>query len=276
MALKNLPATDLSQETTLNTVVKRAIESVPSGSTIICFSDISCFSLLSAQVVTAGRTDVYILPVTPQINTRRYLKAQGQIQKFGYPDNPFRIADSLSWTLYQGRRVFVTELPDFYIKLLGLDGKAYRLSPWILGYEVSCLEKPVTAPDRSGFTFSQNEVDRRNTNKYLQNLVFNPKLIGDRTPETSKPWTCPTPNEHYLRAMKCRKTGNRQCAYNELYWSTLKDPLDLGLRYQLAFMYEQAQFEPLAKREYRHLLLIDPGNASAGAGLARLAAYPDL
>ena len=115
---------------------------------LICFSDISCFGDLFEQQVDHTRPDVTIVTFS-YIIRYYYLNHLHNLQLFYYPYSPDFIGDIISWNLYQGRPVYVSDIDDSDVNYLGADGSAFYLLP--NGYALQVVK---TIPTKDTATYS--------------------------------------------------------------------------------------------------------------------------
>lgn len=103
------------------------LDSAEPDSAIICFSDISCFSLLYLQLVENYRPDVTVL-----IKNEKYQKyfheRNPEYLGYYYDSNPNFTADLISWNVAH-RPTYLAEPNGFYITYLGLEGNPFYLIP---------------------------------------------------------------------------------------------------------------------------------------------------
>ncbi len=162
---QNYQGVNLSHYQAPYQVAQTVLSDLPQQTTLVCFSDLSCFSLLASQSIYQTRKDVKIVTSTPQIQT---LHGQDQqtISRFHYEDNPYRIADVISWQVSLHKPVYVADIIPFYLNLLGMDGQAFYLYPGI-GYvnQVDCAAPEIsqTNPEETDWhKLNFNQVDQRN------------------------------------------------------------------------------------------------------------------
>lgn len=122
--------------------IHASLNQLPPNSLFICFSDISCFGSLYAQVINNLRPDVIILPVTPQLRDAYLQKYHPNLHLLPYPDNPFRIGDAIAQAKLQQRSVALAEVSQYYLDFLGLEGDVLYLQPGIYFHQLSCNAPP--------------------------------------------------------------------------------------------------------------------------------------
>ena len=106
---------------------RRLLDSAESGGVIICFSDISCFSLFYLQEVVNYRPDVTVL-IKNNLYQKYFLSRHPQYQSYLYGYNPFFTADLISWNASQ-RPTYLTEPDGYYIDHIGMDANPLYLIP---------------------------------------------------------------------------------------------------------------------------------------------------
>ncbi len=110
------------------------LNSVEDNAVILCFADVSCFSLFYEQQVEGLRPDVTLL-IKNSHYRRYFLETHPQYRGFTYQDNPYFSADLTSWNLHY-RPTYITEASAFYIDYLGLEGNPFFLIPHGYLYQV--------------------------------------------------------------------------------------------------------------------------------------------
>ncbi len=103
------------------------LENADKDSVIICFSDFACFSLLYAQEVEGLRPDVAVVTKNAYIK-KYYLDRNPELTGFNYSENPYFIADILTWNVDK-RTTYLTDATSFYINYIGLEGNPFFLIP---------------------------------------------------------------------------------------------------------------------------------------------------
>ena len=129
----------------------------------MCFSDISCYSLLYQQQVAHTRTDITIVPFTYDVR-QHYLDSLADIQRFHYTTGPYYDADIISWNMYKGRDVYVADVSNSYVTYIGLDGQAFYLIP--NGY-VDRVSKDIPSSPVQDATYQAT----RNYHAYFENSL---------------------------------------------------------------------------------------------------------
>lgn len=291
-------------------IAKTSIESLDPHSILVCFSDISCFLNAYILKVEQIRPDITLVPITPQFNYNQ-LSLIPDIQRFSYADNPYRILDIISWNLYKGRSVYVTEVPEFYISLLGLDGTALYLQPGIYAHQISC-QSPIVSDE-----LLPPQIDAKiPLIKHYSELLFDDHIInatiaahggykefaaeelqaaGQIAPNNSAVTSrlqalpnyagntkflrgekCPTASDLIEEAQTCDMQNNPVCTYHRYLQATLLEPENIQARLLLATHYFQNGQLQLAKREYQNVLTLDPESPTAINQLQTLSNLPDL
>jgi len=265
---QNKSLVEASQQALITQVSRQALMGVDRQSTIICFGDLSCFSLIYLQKIDGLRPDVTIIPVAPQLNkdeADKFLAGLG----FVFPDNPFRLMEAMALTNAAQRPVYLAEVPDIYKTLFGLNGEAFNLEAWPMGYKVGCgPSRNIENPDET--SLQKRSVDRRDT--YLNLFKAYRQSLG--TKPTSTP--CLDSEDHYKLALNCRTQNDMACSFKQTIYAILKDPKPPRYWLTLAQVYEGQGYVDLAKREYRHVLVLEAQNATASAALIRLKQVKDL
>ncbi|NMC35710.1 DUF2723 domain-containing protein [Candidatus Beckwithbacteria bacterium] len=117
---------------------KQVLESVPKDSVLVCFADFSCFSMMYMQEVEGVRPDVSL--VTKNIYIKHYyVQRHPELYYLVGTDNPYFSADIISWNLYKGRPVFLSDAVGFYISFIGMEGDPFFLIP--KGYLFQVVDK---------------------------------------------------------------------------------------------------------------------------------------
>jgi len=127
---------NLASHSLSSAYARNILENMPENSVLTCFSDISCFSLIYAQSIEKIRTDLAIVPVTPKMQSA-VITNHSDIFRYSYSQNPHRISSIIARVLNSDKRVFAAEIPPEYIEFMGLDGKAFYLSPRDTVFEIS-------------------------------------------------------------------------------------------------------------------------------------------
>lgn len=127
LAIGNWSVADQRQNESVNAYGRALLDSAEQNSVIVCFADVSCFSLFYLQIVEGYRPDVTVL--IKNSNYRKYFFDQHpQYLGFPYGANPFFTADLISWNAFQ-RTTYLSEPTGYYIDYIGLEGRAYYLIP---------------------------------------------------------------------------------------------------------------------------------------------------
>lgn len=103
---------------------------------VICFSDISCFSLLLTKSIQPEKYKASIIPVTPQIRQKGVNEVNFSTHNYGF--NPDRIADIIFTQIQSGKKVFATEIDSYYIEALGMESQLLHLLPQEHMLQISC------------------------------------------------------------------------------------------------------------------------------------------
>lgn len=103
---------------------------------VICFSDISCFSLLLTKSIQPEKYKATIIPVTPQIRQKGVNEASLSTHNYGF--NPDRIADIIFTQIQSEKKVFATEIDGYYIEALGMESQLLHLLPQEHMLQISC------------------------------------------------------------------------------------------------------------------------------------------
>lgn len=136
------------------------LQNLPKEAVLVCFSDISCFSLRYSQSIDQIRQDITIIPITPKLQNYAAKQSPKLFENI-YARNPQRIGSIISWALYQNRRVYVAEILPDYIEFMGLDGQAFYLTPKDSVFEIN--KQPIVELDKwQNFTFDQQLLDHPN------------------------------------------------------------------------------------------------------------------
>ncbi len=116
------------------------------NSVVICFSDISCYSLLYEQLVENYRPDVTVL-IKNNYYLKYFLINNPQYQGYPYGYNPFFASDLISWNVAH-RITYLTEPDGFYSDYMGFDANPFYLIPHGYLYQVATTT-PDTLTDNS-------------------------------------------------------------------------------------------------------------------------------
>ncbi|MGI5828039.1 MAG: DUF2723 domain-containing protein [Patescibacteria group bacterium] len=278
-------------------------------SVLVCFSDISCFSLFYEQSVNKNRTDVAIIPITVQLQ-----KNYQNLSRFSYKQNPQRIGDIISWSVKQGKPVYLVEVSGYIIEQLGLDGEVFYLQPNGYTYKVVCT--PPTEISEPDYTLSIILATNTSSERQHLQLAFR-YMIGRQhlgngiifarmraktaalkeltlaqklLPENSNvetqvknlafyegdkryltPSTCKTAQD-FLEKLKYCDVFDKQCRYTNLFRATLAEPTNVYSRLELAAFYEENRFSNLARKEYENILSLDAHHLKARQKLQELEA----
>ena len=135
--LRNYPVLNMSSFSMISDWAQDVIANAESA-VVLCFDDISCFSLMSATLIDPVENYPLIYPITPQLS--KHLGGLDQ-ELFGYDyeDNPFRISDLISWnSMVSDQPVMLADVTQYYADYLGLDGSTYQLAPVGPMHQISC------------------------------------------------------------------------------------------------------------------------------------------
>ena len=298
LVLSNFSAVNMRQYSSIADYVHTALDAVEPEAIVICFSDISCFSLFYAQAVENYRPDVTVIPVTPQFQTKEY-------SPISYEENPFRIAGIISWQLHQGKAVYLAEVNSYYLWHLGLDGSTFHLESSQNLLKVTYLpdlSKNLSSPD---LELVQHSPDPRqklqhaframlsehhqisaltyaiagNTDQAQKEIALAKTLADNPLDELfqtinsfekglTPTLSCKT-SEYYLE--KAKTCGDDYgCVYKNYYQASLLDPKNISIRLSLARLYKENGYNDLAAQEYGNVLALDPGNFIAKTELGKL------
>lgn len=227
------------------------LKALPDQAAVVCFSDVSCFSLIYFQEVLGLRRDVAVLPQTPYLQTE-ILYATPLL----YPDNPGRIFDWISQQQRQGKTVWLAEAPAFYQAYLGLDRGIWQVKEQGYLSQLGCNLTTAAVSEVEALSLSPWVVEQ-----------FRQEWQRRQTYQAAE--TC-QPDET-LAAL----AQNRSDLQSNLGW-VLRHPDNHEARLGLAEAWERQGALAYAKREYAIVLDRDPTNASAGAGIYRLKEIEDL
>lgn len=120
--------------TIANDYAKEVLSQLEENSVVICAADFSCFALAYVQEVEGFRTDVAVIGKAKYIK-KHFLDKNPQYIGFDYPDNPYYLADLLTWNAAI-RPTYITDLQDFYINFIGLDVNPFILEPVNYAFKV--------------------------------------------------------------------------------------------------------------------------------------------
>lgn len=319
LMFQNYSGVNLRNQHYSQTFISDSLSSLPPNTVLICFSDFTCFGGLYQQIINGVRPDITIIPVTPQLRDQYLHQFHPQLQLLQYPDNPFRLGDVISWQLHQQHPVAVSEISEFYINYLGLEGSVSYLQPGKYFHQLSCHAPQVSTTSEYELSqaLSVHSRDRRDSFHWvLRGLLMQAHLIngtlyarmGEKLPAAQE-FTdalqlipehpsvqdrlaslssysgdprylqrrdCQSPAELIAIAFTCKQQGDQECYYRFSYQATLADPTNVQARLLLAQAYLESGVPELAKREYRHVLTLDPTNNIAMTQLNNLRSIPDL
>ena len=313
-AMESYPQVNLRGYGWMGAAMEISLSRLPENSVVICFSDISCFTSLYLQTVEGRRPDVLIVPVTPQLR-ERYLESRSSevgFQSIGYQDNPYRIGDVMTTALANDRPVFVSQIPEFYVNWLGLNGEVAYIQPGYIWHELKCavpagqqnsyLDLPVdeaVAPwqkefvdllfesvminaivharsgdkqDASAALFQANQY-KPDTKEVHDAAVALPDYPGDERYLGRK--SCLSETEVADRLQLCAPE-DEACVLQGLNWLVMKDVTNTSYRMELGRALVDFGYGPLGKREYRLVLRQQPDNINAQQRLEELENVEDL
>lgn len=310
-----IPTHNLSTYTAAELYAREMMGNLPPMTRLVCLSDISCFGTTYIQAVEGLRRDVSVISSASQYRSD-YVMRQADLARFVYPDNPYRIAEIVGWSTYSGVPVVTTQLNAYWASELGLNGEAFRLTPLsyslaIVRDAVGVVPayKPIYAATqllivsplkyryvrvlRSVLTehhalaahlFRQMDNPDFAKQELTAGLLLDPLnqilLSMEQTIDSEPP--DPTYREKlddstYEASIKaCRENQDERCALWQSKWLTWRNPNQVLPRLELARSFEAARQLPFAKREYRHVLDLQPGNQEALTALTRLSTVIDL
>jgi tetratricopeptide (TPR) repeat protein len=96
-------------------------------SVIICASDFSCYTLLYINEVELVRPDVTVLTKN-SFYRKNFLIKNPDYVGYYYPENPYFLASLISWNVSK-RPTYITDLSNFYLDFIGLEGDPFFLIP---------------------------------------------------------------------------------------------------------------------------------------------------
>lgn len=94
---------------------------------ILCSSDFACFNLYYQTIVEGKRPDVAVLG-TSTLGRRNFIEQHHEYYQYFYPENPSFAAEMTAYNLPR-RPVYFTEINQFIIDYLGLDGNPFYARP---------------------------------------------------------------------------------------------------------------------------------------------------
>ncbi len=124
------------------------------NSVVICFSDISCYSLLYEQLVENYRPDVTVL-IKNNYYLKYFLTRNPQYQGYPYGYNPFFASDLISWNVSH-RVTYLTEPDGFYSDYMGFDANPFYLIPRGYLYQVATIVPDTLTDDPELYKISND------------------------------------------------------------------------------------------------------------------------
>lgn len=116
-AIRTFPSISLKNFDLVSKLYQTILTEVKPNSLVSCYSDTSCFALLYEQSVNHLRPDVQIVPLTYPLVHHQLETAS--LQRFTYPDNPFKLFDIITNNIDK-RPVYVVDLNQYYFNFFGL------------------------------------------------------------------------------------------------------------------------------------------------------------
>ncbi len=142
-----------SDNTFLKDYARSMLDTAEPESVIICFSDISCYSLLYEQLVEDYRPDVTVL--LKNNHYRQYFLIQNpQYQGYPYSYNPFFASDIISWNASQ-RTTYLSEPDGYYSQYMGFDANPFYLIPRGYLYQVTTQVPDTLADNQQEYWVSE-------------------------------------------------------------------------------------------------------------------------
>lgn len=268
---RNSELMNFTTETTWSDYWMTTLDQVESTAQILCFDDLSCFSL-EALLLGGNQKDILVLPVIPQLLINRIAEYPERCRT-GYRDNPFMVMDLIGNSLRRDQPVYVTAVSPTYVGLISNGGNRWNLSPIIGVEKVECNPKLSLDNLKAGQVLKVKLSAKYTFGQLINANIYQQALKGLRTQAVSECWTA---FEHWQQANKEAKARNIQAELNHSWWAVIKESTNLQFRLNLASVLEKANLLPLAKREYRLVYYQDQRNIEAVAGLKRLAGVESL
>jgi len=213
--------------------------------TYFCFSDISCFPLLFMQHVE--KKNIEVIPYTAQLNWR-LIEKDPILLAHTYEENPFRVLEMVSNRLKQKGEIYLVDPLPIYIAMMGLDERQIGITENVGTLQISCF--PGVKKSETEFAISR---------KMAFDRAFVEMVGGVKKLPKSK--ICVPITELIQEAEACG--DNLECATRKWWQVLLRDNSLTQARLGLATAYATNGFEPLAYREYVHILQDEPTNEAA-------------
>jgi hypothetical protein len=260
--VRNRELFELPKERLAYLWLTKTLDLMPQNGLIICFSDASCFGLRALQTIDHRRPDVTVLPATPQMAETILLK-QPKLMTMPYKDNPFMVLDMIGTHVSQTQPVVLMEPPTLYLDLLGLDRDVLMAQPIAGGMIVGC---PIPEFEISPVLSDPRGWKRQ---RFYQALAEHLTQF----PRASIP-QCLSLSQLELAYQACEGVASWQCRLKTAMALMLREPANGNYRLLLAQAMRESGNVELAKREYYHVLLLEPDDAEALEWLETLAKVP--
>ena len=241
-------------------VMKTAIDQLPPESVVICLGDATCFSLWYVNEVLEERQDLRVVTASP------YLVSGTEVGVIGYPDNPFRIGEAISWARENGRPSYVAELTPYYRDFLGLGQGVFLPQSGNIWQRLDCLLEVSSMPEVTEALFPGENLVQRWRQAWYEQQTTSEDGSGICQGGLS-----------LIKAME-RCTGDQAtaCRLRNAWWAVMLEPRMANFRFNLGQVLETAGWPALAKREYRLSLALDPSKVAAGEAVSRLQGVAEL
>jgi hypothetical protein len=262
--VRNRELFELPKERLAYLWLTKTLDLMPQNGLIICFSDASCFGLRALQTIDHRRPDVTVLPATPQMAETILLK-QPKLMTMPYKDNPFMVLDMIGTHVSQTQPVVLMEPPTLYLDLLGLDRDVLMAQPIAGGMIVGC---PIPEFEISPVLSDPRRWKRQ---RFYQALTEHLTQF----PRASIP-QCLSLSQLELAYQACEGVASWQCRLKTAMALMLREPANGNYRLLLAQAMRESGNVELAKREYYHILLLEPDDVEALMWVEAMAKVPRL
>jgi len=116
---------------------RKILESLPRNAVFVVDTDM-VFSFLYQQMVERYRPDIVLIPGSFSINSRNEIDWRNRYYLFTHDDNNDFMADAVSYSLNQNKRVFLYSPSSQLLALLGVEGNPFYAVPY--GYTLEIVK----------------------------------------------------------------------------------------------------------------------------------------
>ena len=139
LLITNYKIIDRSQINFDHVYFHQILNDLPQDAILIVQSD-SVFGLIYVQLVENARPDITIIPSVKEMRHHFFQNLQTPIALGWYEEETQRIADIISWNLYQNNQVFILEPEPETLSYLGVEGNPFFAIP--SGYVIEIAKQP--------------------------------------------------------------------------------------------------------------------------------------